>query len=66
MTLTARQFKEGGWGRGGAAAALLIALAAVDCGLSALWPARYGLVHPLAAIAALNMPFLAVYLILRA
>jgi len=66
MTLTAMQFKEGWWGRGLAAAALLIALAAVDCGLSALWPASYGLYHPLAAIAALNMPFLAVYLILRA
>ncbi len=36
MTLTAMQFKEGGWGRGVTAAALLIALAAVDRGLSAL------------------------------
>ncbi|MBN3506410.1 hypothetical protein [Burkholderia cenocepacia] len=66
MNLTAMQFKEGGWGRGLAAAGLLIALAAVDRGLSALWPASYGLYHPLAAIAALNMPLLAVYLILRA
>jgi len=33
-------------GRGGAAAGLLLALAAVDRGLSALWPASYGLVHP--------------------
>ncbi|MCA7981341.1 hypothetical protein LGM57_33955 [Burkholderia cepacia] len=65
MTLAARQFNAGGWGRGGAAAALLIALAVVDRGLSALWPASYGLVHPLAAIAAANMPLLAVYLIMR-
>ncbi|MBR8426360.1 hypothetical protein KDW22_25425 [Burkholderia cenocepacia] len=60
------QFKEGGWGRGGVAAAWLIALAAVDRGLSTLWPASYGLVHPLAAIAAVDMPLLAGYLILRA
>ncbi|RQZ31753.1 hypothetical protein DIE14_02280 [Burkholderia sp. Bp9017] len=66
MTLVAMQFKKGGWGRCLAAAALLIALAAVDRGLSSLWPASYGLVHPLAAIAALNMPLLAVYLILCA
>ena len=45
--------------------AALIALAAVDRGLSALWPASYGLVHPLAAIAAANLPFMAAYLILR-
>lgn len=66
MNLTARRFKEGRWGRGLAAAALLIAMAAADRGLSALWPATYGLYHPLAAIAALNMPVLAGYLILRA
>lgn len=66
MNLTGWQFKEGGWGRGLAAAALLIALAWVDRGLSAAWPATYGLVHPLAAIVALNMSILAVYLILRA
>lgn len=65
MNRTAWQFKEGGWGRGLAAGTLLIALAAVDRGLSALWPASYGLYHPLAAIAALNMPFLVVYLITR-
>ncbi|MBR8186582.1 hypothetical protein C6Q14_27055 [Burkholderia ambifaria] len=65
MTLTAMQFKAG-WGGGLAAAAPLIALAAIDRGLSALWPASYGLVHPRAAIAALNMPLLAGYLILRA
>ncbi|MBN3828297.1 hypothetical protein G3O00_32515 [Burkholderia sp. Ac-20384] len=65
MNLTAIHFKEGGWGRGVAAGALLIALAAVDRGLSALWPASYGLVHPLAAIAAANLSLLAVYLIMR-
>lgn len=43
MTLVAMQFKKGGWGRGLEAAALLIALAAVDRGLSSLWPASYGL-----------------------
>jgi hypothetical protein len=65
MTLKAMQFKEAGWGRSLAAAGLLLALAAVDRGLSALWPASYGLVHPRAAIAAANMPLLAVYLIMR-
>ncbi|WP_175914694.1 hypothetical protein [Burkholderia metallica] len=65
MTLKAMQFKEAGWGRGLAAAGLLLALTAVDRGLSALWPASYGLVHPLAAIAAANMPLLAAYLIMR-
>ena len=65
MNLTAWQFKKGGWGRGVAAGAALIALACVDRGLSVVWPATYGLVHPLAAIAAANMPFVAAYLILR-
>jgi len=65
MKLAAMQFNDGGWGRGVAAAALLIALATIDRGLSALWPASYGLYHPLAAIAAANMPLLAVYLITR-
>ncbi|WP_249362265.1 MULTISPECIES: hypothetical protein [unclassified Burkholderia] len=65
MNLTAWQFKEGGWGRGAAAGALLIALATVERGLSALWPGTYGLYHPLAAIAAANLPLLAVSLIMR-
>ncbi|WP_175905998.1 MULTISPECIES: hypothetical protein [Burkholderia] len=52
-------------GRGLAAGALLIALATVDRGLSVLWPGTYGLYHPLAAIAAANLPLLAVYLIMR-
>ncbi|WP_321944885.1 hypothetical protein [Burkholderia cenocepacia] len=65
MNLTARQFQESGWARGAAAGVALIALACVDRGLSAAWPASYGLVHPLAAIAAANLPFLAAYLILR-
>ncbi|RQU97778.1 hypothetical protein [Burkholderia cenocepacia] len=65
MNLTARQFKESGWGRGMAAGAAPIALACVDRGLSAAWPASYGLVHPLAAIAAANLPFVAAYLIIR-
>ncbi|QRR11762.1 hypothetical protein FPJ27_36735 (plasmid) [Burkholderia sp. MS455] len=65
MTLTGMQFKVGEWGRGVAAGAALIALAAVDRGLSALWPASYGLFHPLVAIAAANLPLLAVYLIMR-
>jgi len=65
MSLAARRFKAGWWGRGGAAAALLLALAAVDRGLSALWPASYGLYHPLAAIAAANLPFVTAYLIMR-
>ncbi|WP_186152005.1 hypothetical protein [Burkholderia gladioli] len=66
MNLMATQFKEGGRGRGLAAVALLIAMAVVDRGLSALWPAGYGLYHPLAAIAAVNIPLLAAYLIVRA
>lgn len=65
MNLTAMNFKQGGWDRGLAAGALLITLAIVDRGLSALWPATYGLYHPLAAIAAANLPLLAVYLIMR-
>lgn len=65
MNVTAWQFKEGGWDRGVAAGAALIALACVDRGLSVMWPASYGLVHPLAAIAAANLPLLAVYLIMR-
>ncbi|WP_175907498.1 hypothetical protein [Burkholderia seminalis] len=65
MNLTAMQCKQGGWGRGLAAGAALIALACVDRGLSAVWPASYGLVHPLAAIAAANLPFVAAYLIFR-
>ena len=65
MNVTAWQFEESGWGRGVAAGGALIALAAVDRGLSALWPASYGLVHPLAAIAAANLPFMAADLILR-
>ncbi|MCA8355706.1 hypothetical protein [Burkholderia cepacia] len=65
MSLTAWLFKEGGWGRGLGAAALLISLMAVDRGLSAAWPASYGLVHPLAAIAALASLPLAAYLITR-
>ncbi|MDN7431403.1 hypothetical protein [Burkholderia sp. AU45388] len=65
MNLTARQFKESGWGRGVAAGVALIALACVDRGLSAAWPASYGLVHQLAAIAAANLSFVAAYLILQ-
>lgn len=65
MNLTAMQCKQGGWGRGLAAGAPLIALATVDRGLSALWPGTYGLYHPLAAIAAANLPLLAAYLIMR-
>ncbi|UKD18071.1 hypothetical protein L3V59_42100 (plasmid) [Burkholderia aenigmatica] len=65
MTLATMPLKAGGWGRGLAAGALLLALAAVDRGLSALWPATYGLYHPLAVIAAANLPLLAVYLIMR-
>ncbi|HEM7900390.1 hypothetical protein I5693_33280 [Burkholderia cenocepacia] len=61
MNVTAWQFREKGWGRGVAAGGALIALACVDRGLSALWPASYRLGHPLAA----NLPLLAVYLILR-
>ncbi|WP_244132002.1 hypothetical protein [Burkholderia plantarii] len=45
--------------------ALLIALAAIDRGLSALWPATYGQYQPLAAITVTAMPLLAVYLVLR-
>jgi len=44
MTLVAKQLKEGGWEQGPGAAALLIALAVVDGGLSALWPAPTGCV----------------------
>lgn len=65
MNLATMQLKAGGWGRCLVAAALLIALAAVDRGLSALWPAGYGLVHPLAAIAALASLPLVAYLITR-
>ncbi|AMU19212.1 hypothetical protein QM312_35130 [Burkholderia cenocepacia] len=65
MNLTARQFQESGWGRGVEAGVALIALACVDRGLSAAWPASYGLVHPVAAIAAANLPFVAAYLVLR-
>ncbi|MDN7472581.1 hypothetical protein QZM43_32430 [Burkholderia orbicola] len=65
MNVTAWQFRESRWGRGVSAGAALIALACVDRGLSAAWPASYGLVHPLAAIAAANLPLLAAYLILR-
>ncbi|GLZ22482.1 hypothetical protein Bpla01_60110 [Burkholderia plantarii] len=52
-------------GRGLVAMALLIALAAIDRGLSALWPATYGQYQPLAAITVTAMPLLAVYLVLR-
>ncbi|MBJ9594156.1 hypothetical protein [Burkholderia seminalis] len=52
-------------GQGLAAGVALIALACVERGLSAAWPASYGLVHPLAAIAAANLPFVAAYLIVR-
>ncbi|RQU98515.1 hypothetical protein DF047_37055 [Burkholderia cenocepacia] len=61
MNVTAWRFKESGWGRGVAAGVALIALACVDRGLSAAWPASDGLVHPLAA----NLPSVAAYLILR-
>ncbi|ABK13609.1 MULTISPECIES: hypothetical protein [Burkholderia cepacia complex] len=52
-------------GQGVAAGVALIALACVDRGLSAAWPASYGLVRPLAAIAAANLPFVAAYLFMR-
>jgi hypothetical protein len=65
MNVTAWQFRESGWGRGIAAGAALLALAAVDRGLSPAWPTSYGLVHPLAAISAANPPFVAAYLIMR-
>ena len=42
-----------------------VGLAAIDRGLSALWPASYGLYHPLAAIAMLASLPLVVYLITR-
>ncbi|CAG2382928.1 MULTISPECIES: hypothetical protein [Burkholderia] len=48
-----------------AVAAGLVGLAAIDRGLSALWPASYGLYHPLAAIAMLASLPLVVYLITR-
>jgi len=48
-----------------AVAAGLVGLAAVDRGLSALWPASYGLVHPLAAIGMVASLSLVVYLITR-
>ena len=48
-----------------AVAAGLVGLAAIDRGLSALWPASYGLYHPLEAIAMLASLPLVVYLITR-
>ncbi len=65
MSQTTTQFKEARRGRGLVAVALLIALAAIDRGLSALWPATYGQYQPLAAITVTAMPLLAGYLILR-
>ncbi|MCO8402768.1 hypothetical protein ABEG10_38260 (plasmid) [Burkholderia cenocepacia] len=65
MTLATMPLKAGGWGRGVVAAPTLIALAAVDRGLSALWPASYGLYHPLAAIGVVASLPLVVYLITR-
>ncbi|MCA7889815.1 hypothetical protein LGM58_42305 [Burkholderia contaminans] len=48
-----------------AVAAGLVGLAAIDRGLSALWPASYGLYHPLAAIGMVaSLPLMA-YLIAR-
>lgn len=48
-----------------AVAAGVVGMDLVDRGLSALWPAGYGLYHPLVAIAVLASMPLMVYLIAR-
>ncbi|WP_179233582.1 hypothetical protein [Burkholderia sp. AU16741] len=55
MAVQGRRVGQGRRGRSG-----------VDRGLSAARPAIYGLVHPLAAIAAAHLPLVAAYLIMRA